>query len=541
MKVRRVDICDFRGFPGPARYEFDLGNAGNVVVYGENGSGKSSLFRAIEEFFNLDSKAKEFSTFKNVFSDPNLTDGTVTVYFDNGTASIPISWGMGAPRQISDPRVTGSSIRLGCIDYRALLRTNFLHHGDKVNLFSLAVSHLLAHYPVNVRGRSTTIGELWRRVELLKPKNHRGNNREIARNALGEFNSTFQPIIPMLGAKTEELLARFPDCEFKLTFNSAVVEYDETKRDYTGKKLELEVHFNGVPITSHQHFLNEAKLSGIALAVYFAGLLISIPPVQPGATEYPKLLVLDDVLIGLDLAHRLPILKLVEEEFVDKGWQSLVFTFDRAWYEIAKQQLRASHWSHLELFAIRVGDHEQPLLVPDHEHLYRALAFLEAGQVKAAGVHVRTAFEILLRHFCQLLGASVKFHPDPRKVPAADLWGALKSQKYQVNPPLQYVFDRNGIIHVWQPQKREEPVVPLSLQKRIEHAVSWVLNPLSHSQAVDRYRVEIEDAIYAIDELESAVKRALAPPTPSPPIAFESIISLLKAHIEKLKTSGGSI
>lgn len=540
MKVRRIDVCDFRGFPGPPRYEFNLGDAGNVVIYGENGSGKSSLFRAIEEFFNLDSKAKEFSKFKNVFSDPKLTGGTVTVYFDDGTSSVPLSWAMGGARQISDPRVAGSSIRLGCIDYRALLRTNFLHGGDTVNLFELAVKHLLVHYPVSVRGRSTTIGELWRRVESSKPKNHRGSNKQIARTAVDDFNSAFQPTIPALGAKTEELLTRFPGCEFKLIFNTAPVEYDEAQRIYKGKKLELEVHFNGVPITSHQHFLNEARLSGIALALYFAGLLISVPPAPPKAPEYPKLLVLDDVLIGLDLANRLPVLQLIEEEFVDKGWQTLLFTFDRPWYEIAKQQLRASHWGHFELFAIRLGDHEQPLLLPDHEHLYRALAFLDEGQVKAAGVHVRTAFETILQRGCQLLGVQVKFHSDPRKVPAADLWGALKSEKYELTPSLQYIFDNKGKIHSWQPKKKQVPVVPPALQKRIEHAVSWVLNPLSHSQPVDQYRFEIEEAIYAIDELGVAVKQAIAPPSASPPIAFELIISLLKAHIEKMKTGGNT-
>ena len=44
MKVSRVDICDFRGFPWPPKYDFDLGASQNLLVYGENGSGKSSFF-----------------------------------------------------------------------------------------------------------------------------------------------------------------------------------------------------------------------------------------------------------------------------------------------------------------------------------------------------------------------------------------------------------------------------------------------------------------------------------------------------------------
>jgi len=64
----------------------------------------------------------------------------------------------------------------------------------------------------------------------------------------------------------------------------------------------------------------------------------------------------------------------------------------------------------------------------------------------------------------------------------------------------------------------------------------WVLNPLSHSQSVDRYRAEIEDTIYAIDDFEHAVKRAVAVPSVRQTIAVEEIISLLKAYVAKMGT-----
>ena len=57
MRLTKIEIKDFRAFPGPGTYAFDL-RGKNLLVYGENGSGKSSLFRALVEFFNLDSRAK---------------------------------------------------------------------------------------------------------------------------------------------------------------------------------------------------------------------------------------------------------------------------------------------------------------------------------------------------------------------------------------------------------------------------------------------------------------------------------------------------
>ena len=157
------------------------------------------------------------------------------------------------------------------------------------------------------------------------------------------------------------------------------------------------------------------------------------------------------------------------------------------------------------------------------------------GQVKAASVHVRTAFELVLKAACQHFGLAVKFHPDARKVPASDLWAALKSAAYDFTPARECSFDDKGKVHWWQPKARRVPLVDPSLQKRIEHAVSWVLNPLSHSQSIDRYRAEIEDAIYAIDDLQVALERAKGRPSIQSTIAIEEIFSLLKAYIAKME------
>ena len=52
---------------------------------------------------------------------------------------------------------------------------------------------------------------------------------------------------------------------------------------------------------------------------------------------------------------------------------------------------------------------------------YERVDFLSAGQVKAAAVHVRTAFELALKHGCYQLGLPVEYNPDPRKISAFDL------------------------------------------------------------------------------------------------------------------------
>ena len=54
-----------------------------------------------------------------------------------------------------------------------------------------------------------------------------------------------------------------------------------------------------------QTFLNEARLSALALAIYLAGRQVCADTLQ---ADTPRLMVLDDVLIGLDQSNRLPVL-----------------------------------------------------------------------------------------------------------------------------------------------------------------------------------------------------------------------------------------
>jgi energy-coupling factor transporter ATP-binding protein EcfA2 len=527
VKITQIEVSDFRGFPGPAVYNFEFGNAGNLFIYGENGSGKSSLFRAIQEFFNRRADAKPFADYKNN-RDVALTSGHVTVYFDDGSAQ---SWKQGGDRPLKPPPTSQTALQVGCFDYRALLDTNFAQRGDTVNLFHIAVGRLVPHLEVPIDGRSRRIGELWQSVISSNPakKGHYDSYLKECARSVKRFNAGFQPVIKPLIEKASELLSKFSDPDFILGLSYQPVEYDTVNRKFKNLELILSVQRNGVQLLGHHNFLNEARLSAIGLVIYLAGLLISVP----AASAYPKLLVLDDVLVGLDMANRLPALRILEQYFSD--WQIILLTFDRAWYEIAKQQLSSRDWRYYEVFTIQVGNHEQPLLLPDEDHLYRALAFLDAGQVKAASVHVRTAFELLLKAACQLFGLSVKFHPDARKVPASDLWSALKSAKSDFIPARQCRFDDKGKVHWWQPAVTQIPVVPSTLQKRIEHAVSWVLNPLSHSQSVDRYRGEIEDAIYAIDALQVAVDRAKGRPSIRSTVGIEEIISLLKAYMAAME------
>jgi ABC-type uncharacterized transport system fused permease/ATPase subunit len=50
MRIKTLSLTDSRAFPGPAPATFEL-EGKNLLVYGENGNGKSSLFHALRGFY----------------------------------------------------------------------------------------------------------------------------------------------------------------------------------------------------------------------------------------------------------------------------------------------------------------------------------------------------------------------------------------------------------------------------------------------------------------------------------------------------------
>jgi hypothetical protein len=154
------------------------------------------------------------------------------------------------------------------------------------------------------------------------------------------------------------------------------------------------VEFNGIPILRHETLLNEARLSVLALALYLASVRPN-NPVPGGAVPDPlKLLVLDDVLIGLDLSNRLPLLEIRDKHFGDL--QVSLSTYDRVWFELAHLQTMSSgRWSYTELFSNWPSDpgYEVPVLKSGREYIQQAKIHQTASDYRTAAVYARAALE----------------------------------------------------------------------------------------------------------------------------------------------------
>ena len=120
----------------------------NLLVYGENGSGKSSLYFALKLCLeSSDNPSHRFENDQNIF----ITDaGYVKLCFDANQEikKNTYKWSEGVieaeDKLISN--ITEASKTKGFLDYKSLLETHYLHReSNTVNVFNLLVKTLLAN------------------------------------------------------------------------------------------------------------------------------------------------------------------------------------------------------------------------------------------------------------------------------------------------------------------------------------------------------------------------------------------------------------
>jgi energy-coupling factor transporter ATP-binding protein EcfA2 len=526
MKLQKISLCDFRAFPGPGEYVFDFGKKPHMLIYGENGSGKTSVFKALLEFFNLHADAVPFLDCKNYFSNEagnvSLICGKVSLTFreelqgpPSKTNDVEKVWSFvpaGKPdnRQRSDATVTQVARRKGLLDYQALLKANLsetdrLGKTGRPNLFRLFVEQLLGDLEVvQTQGKPTTVGELWNGFHKTAKNNQYFHGGALPRveSAQKKFNDGMVQVLPQLKQRADKLLSDYfqHPVELTFTYNGATFQKLEKpgSRGIEDGNLFIDLTFRGRSFTKYEEVLNEAKLTAVALCIYFAALLDGIPK---GVSGYPRLLVLDDVLIGLDMQNRLPVLNLLRDEFSATDWQIILLTHDKVWYDYATHAAMGLEWACHELYADRALDvagnwHDLPLLRTAQQgagdYLERAKEQMRLHDHKAAGMYARGAYELALKKFCDKRHLQLPFYIDANKISSEKFFNATKRD---VNDPNRQV---SGVA---------SPVPAADLAAinltftDIELHRKQVLNPMSHSPVVPLTGIEVQAAINSVEKL----------------------------------------
>src|SRR5580658_9586675 len=91
MRLVGIKLRDFRAFPGD--FVLELKNGCNLLLHGENGSGKSSLAIALREFFTLERPfPRPITPFGNVFTNAASCRPLVGLTFSGAASNEEIKW-----------------------------------------------------------------------------------------------------------------------------------------------------------------------------------------------------------------------------------------------------------------------------------------------------------------------------------------------------------------------------------------------------------------------------------------------------------------
>ena len=470
MRITKIEIKNFRAFYGA--YQIDLHKAGkNLIVYGENGSGKTSLYQALKRFLESSEGGHQFKPYQNIFNSDN---GYIKLHLRANAQSEQdtYEWSETVNDGTNDQLLIQASRTKGFLDYKDLLETHYLHREDEVvNVFGLLVNNLLANTISDQTDRS--LAEDWASIQPPFPDQSVIDQIADLEGRIANFNDELASRLTELQAKASEILHKF-GYNVALDLNFQGITYNSNNKTLDNQEILLTVKFFDRDIHEHHRFLNEAKLSAVAIAIYFSSILL-----QPTSTL--KILALDDVLIGLDMSNRLPVLDILDEDFAD--YQIFLTTYDKAWYEIVKQ--RTAHggkWKAVEFYFRQTDEYEIPVYVEDKAYLDKAKEYLDANDYKACAIYLRTAFEVMIEEFCEAKRLPVRYRQNRDKLDSQDFWDPIKMEN-----------GKSGFL---------DP----SLIRDIELYRTRILNPLSHTTITNIPKQEIEDAIEAVEHLKIALQ-----------------------------------
>ncbi len=498
LRIESLSLRAYRAFSAELNIPI---HGRNLLIYGENGAGKSSIYKALRDLFARRPRQDSLKDNKHVhLLEPTLTP-RVTVTFNDGQP--PLEWtgarhpGMSA----ADSRVALAALRSSFLDYHALLETNAFHGQKRPNLFRLAVDALLADHADATSPK--TIAERWADVERARPAAHWWNvdYKAPVEAACEAFNAALEAALTALQPRVDELLVdlRHPEMQIE-AFERGTVRYNEARlrheRGFDGQELYVRLAFRGHYPDQPQHFLNEARLSALALAFYLAGRLACVPS---SPSPVLKLLVLDDVLVGLDYANRRPLLAVLEQHLSD--WQIVLLTHDRHWFEVIRAAIPMDRWTCHEMYEMTaVTGQATPFLrgVSDdvvRATLIQAREFLVQKHLPAAANYARSSCELLLRKKCEKLRVKFAYEADPRKIGFDLLRSGLDAQLGDLQA--QHASDAAKVARLQMQRDKLTAIAPHQ---------SRILNPLSHDPTTSLNQAEVVAAIDAVESLMMALR-----------------------------------
>lgn len=405
-RLHHIAIRNFKAFR-----EFQLKLEGrHLLVYGANGAGKSSLYWALYTFLQSARKPKNgIAKYFDPANQQNLLNLHEQKEATPKSGEIALTLRDTATRNdatyrisqadhgtFNQPAILKGDLASDFITYRFFFGFSHFRNSEKFDLWPLFEKEIL---PFCVSTGGQIPYDIWQRIKSGNPNPY--NQPGVAgTNAYDSFKNNMQQfanILPGIVDSISSEAQKFYDTHFaaddpatvtlKLAVTTQPSATGSNQQDFkfTLPVVEFGVQLDGTTVTKPQSFLNEAKLTQLALSVRFAASLVNLHESDV------KLLVLDDLLVSLDMSNRMKVVDiLLSDTFAN--YQKIILTHELGFFREFRRRIGVNHvdWRFVRL----QGDAAQNIeALNEKGDLEKAEDYLNGHDIEEAAMFLRKAAE----------------------------------------------------------------------------------------------------------------------------------------------------
>jgi len=468
-RLHKIQITNFKAFR-----QFTLPLEGrHLLVYGDNGAGKSSLYWALYTF--LQSARKPKNSIAKYF-EPTGTESLLNIHEQASGAAKPGEIALtlrdtatknDTTYRISQadhgthnqPAILKGDLASDFITYRFFFGFADFRNSEKFNLWPLFEKEILP-FCVSTGGKVPL--DAWRLIknENPNPSNNSGLAGTDAFDTFHRNTTSFAWILPSIVDAISTEAQKFYDRHFsagdpaKVTLKLGVTVppassgSNQQTFQFTKPVIEFGIQIDGKIVNRPQAFLNEAKLTQLALSVRFAASLVNLHDSDL------KLLVLDDLLVSLDMSNRMKVVELLLTDGSLANYQKIILTHDLGFFREFRRTIGPSHpdWSFIRL----VGDPKTAITCQTEKtELQRAEDYLHGHSLDEAAVCLRKGAEDMAKRYREWA--------EKKKLPPGEFFTLTENLRAAKNKLLEKIptqlYDRvlNGT-----PEPHRELLIPAS-------------------------------------------------------------------------------
>lgn len=537
-RINSIRIKNFKFF----KDEFVLNVDGkHLLLYGENGSGKSSIYWSFYTHYQSCYKLpipEDAQKYFVIGNDQNLRNrfcndadsSSIVVEFisdDNRTKTFEDSDTRCNTTAGGDMFMTFTSGSSSFMNYKFLSSIFDFKNSEKPEIFGIFKSDIFpalvfrpSPYFVHIDGNppehATTADYWWKYLDANLKELRKGRNPKYIlktsdeykryENLLREFNKQIGEKITLIEEKTNRKIEHDfrLNSKIQITYKPAYIKAQKVGPE-TDINLRLcppqiivkaKITNNGLSdahkdVAHPRSFFNEAMLTCMAVAMRFA----VVDEMYQGDENVASALFLDDLLISLDMSTRLSVINVILA--YQEKYQILLFTHDYAFYDILKSRIgdmgTKSKWLFREMYRKdeTLAPIPTPLILDDDSAYTKALAYYCKNDYAASANALRRECEEQMKRLL----------PYNRTITESE-----EGCTWSIPQKLAKMID--GLKEFYKSIGMPNPTPNLHLYRE------RILNPLSHYDVrTSIYKNELKKAIDEVRKLQDITIERIVPIT----------------------------